>query len=456
MWISHQYRSTSKKSRATTWVLAVALLAMQVTLVAGIAVRTAPTVDEPAHLASGLYHWQTGRFDAYRVNPPLIRLWCTWPLVVCGAAPRLSPPIIEDGSRLEWQLDDLLWNSWTYHQLRHHLWIARLMLLPLVMLGGIYCWRWATIVYGAAAGWAAWMLWIASPNIMAWSATICPDVAATSLGLAASFHFRLWLRAQRKCHAALTGVFAGLAILSKSTWSVLPVLLLTLMVVQTLGRSRRFMSGRQAAGTLLVAGAVVHLGYGFVDPCRSLAAFRFHSRLLSGQTTDSTANRFAESWLGRLPIVLPSDFVLGIDRQRYEFEQRKWSYLAGQWRRGGWLYYYAACALWKTPTAISRCWFCDWSVAAESRSRTCRPRARPCVKAMPSKSCGCWYPPWLWPSSSAAKQASDTTTDMLFPACHLLTSTSARALQTPIQVAYDAGRPPRSSGASPAVWVLGR
>jgi hypothetical protein len=37
---------------------------------------------------------------------------------------------------------------------------------------------------------------------------------------------------------------------------------------------------------------------------------------------------------------LPANYVQGIDRQKLDFEQRPWSYFRGEWRRGGWWYYY--------------------------------------------------------------------------------------------------------------------
>lgn len=44
------------------------------------ATRHSPVVDEPGHLIAGLSHWELGRFDLYRVNPPLVRLAATFPV----------------------------------------------------------------------------------------------------------------------------------------------------------------------------------------------------------------------------------------------------------------------------------------------------------------------------------------------------------------------------------------
>jgi hypothetical protein len=60
-------------------------------------------------------------------------------------------------------------------------------------------------------------------------------------------------------------------------------------------------------------------------------------------------NRFAGTWLGKLPVPLPTEYVTGIDVQRREFEIEKWGYLRGQWRRRGWWYYYVYGLAVKVP-----------------------------------------------------------------------------------------------------------
>jgi hypothetical protein len=326
------------------------LLLVHSLLVIGIALRSSPNTDEPAHLAAGLYHWQTGRFDAYQVNPPLVRLWCTIPLALSSAAPCLSPPLVKTQSRLEWQLADMLLSAWTYPEFRQQLLTARLMLLPMTLLGGLYCRQWAASAYGPAAGWAAWLAWMACPNLLAWSATLCPDVAATALGLAACYHFRQWSRTQRWQQAAQVGLLSGLAILAKSTWLVLPLLLWLAALAPVFRSGPRRPPVKALLGMTLLAWIVLHLGYAFTGSTLALKDYRFRSQLLGGNPANaSSPTSAAATWLQRLPLLVPKDFVLGVDLQRHEFEQRKWSYLAGKWRWGGWPHYYLACAVWKLP-----------------------------------------------------------------------------------------------------------
>jgi hypothetical protein len=56
------------------------------------------------------------------------------------------------------------------------------------------------------------------------------------------------------------------------------------------------------------------------------------------------------SWLGKMPVPLPKDFVLGLDTQIGDLEHYdNPSYLAGEWQDHGWWYYYLYGLLVKLP-----------------------------------------------------------------------------------------------------------
>jgi hypothetical protein len=50
-----------------------------------------------------------------------------------------------------------------------------------------------------------------------------------------------------------------------------------------------------------------------------------------------------------IPVPLPAQYLLGIDRQKLDFELKLWSYLGGQWKQGGWWYYYLYALAIKVP-----------------------------------------------------------------------------------------------------------
>jgi len=103
---------------------------------------------------------------------------------------------------------------------------------------------------------------------------------------------------------------------------------------------------REACQLVLVIGFsvyLINLGYRFEGSFQRLDTFRFISEALTGQQSHVSAipgNRFAGTPLGGLRIPLPEHFVLGIDHQRWDFERKFPSYLRGEWKVGGWWYYY--------------------------------------------------------------------------------------------------------------------
>ena len=59
-------------------------LAVHAAMLAWSATRHSPTWDEVGHLPAGISHWTFGRFDLYRVNPPLVRMVAAVPAILAG------------------------------------------------------------------------------------------------------------------------------------------------------------------------------------------------------------------------------------------------------------------------------------------------------------------------------------------------------------------------------------
>ena len=101
---------------------------------------------------------------------------------------------------------------------------------------------------------------------------------------------------------------------------------------------------------------VINGGYWFEGSFTRLGEFNFQSCALTGKADlhaePRTGNRFADSPLAGVPIPLPKNYVQGIDTQRVDFEQTLRSYLRGEWRNGGWWYFYLYALAIKTPMAI--------------------------------------------------------------------------------------------------------
>jgi hypothetical protein len=201
-------------------------------------------------------------------------------------------------------------------------------------------------------------LWSFSPTVLAYAHLITPDVATASLGLAAAYSFRKWIRRPRWTGALFAGIALGLAELTKTTWIVLiplwPVLWLVTrrwVVQPSVVRCWR-REAVQLGLMMLVAIWFLNLGYGFQGSFQPLGRYHFRSEALAGPEgieRASTPNRFAGGLAGRLPVPLPENYLLGIDHIKWEYEQKYWSYLRGEWRHGGWWYYYLYAMVIKEP-----------------------------------------------------------------------------------------------------------
>ena len=362
----------------------VVLLAMNAALLAYSATRHSPTLLEPAHLAAGVSHWELGRFELYRVNPPLARMIAAIPVVAAGCQTDWTRFHDSPGARAEFAVgeDFVVANGPRTMDLIVY---ARWACIPFSLLGGYFAYRWANELYGPGAGLVTLILWCFEPNLLAHAELITPDSACTAFGVVALYLFWKWLQAPDWARASWAGLFLGLAELSKMSWLILFPLWPALCVAWRLLRRRDATAalvtarpGRiqalQLAAMLLAGLYILNLGYGFDGTLTPLKNFTFVSQSLTGnEPAGQPGNRFANTLIGQIPIPLPKQFLLGLDSQRRDFEDYgRPAFLCGEWKRGGWWYYYLAGLLFKVPCGT---WllFAAVIVAKTSRRIRCTP-----------------------------------------------------------------------------------
>lgn len=328
------------------WVAA--LLVLHLLLVANLSRRYSPTFDEVGYFPAGLAHWQFGRFDLYKVNPPLIRLVATAPAFLAGFVGSWDhyPSVATFRSEFligrQWFKDDSL-------QLQSWLVFGRHMCLPFTMLGAIVCWCWAREMYGRAAAYIALLLWCFDPNVLAHASLMTPDLPAAGLAVFGCYLFVHYLARRSIGTVFLLGAVLGASLLTKFT-------LLTLgptWCLVCLMRRRQERALLSLVAVLAVSVYVVNLGYGFEGTLKPLQERKFVSALLGPQPPDSArrvaGNRFAGQMAGALPVPFPANFVEGIDAQKAEFERGKPSYMCGVWSPRGWWWYYLYAFAIKLP-----------------------------------------------------------------------------------------------------------
>ncbi|MGH7138720.1 MAG: glycosyltransferase family 39 protein, partial [Pirellulales bacterium] len=352
--------------------IAAALLGVHAALLAWAATKHSPSIDEVGHMAAGASHWHFGHFDLYRVNPPLVRLVATLPVTLLKPAMDWDAHSASPGARSEFDCGERFIQAngqrsfWLFT-------VARWACIPFSLLGGLVCYRWAGELYGASAGLLALALWFFCPNILAHGQMITPDVGAASVGAAACYAFWRWLRGPTWPRAVAAGLVLGAAELTKATFVVLYGIWLVEWVVWRMtapaGQATR-LGGRQATGrqpakprlqqaaqlavVTVLSVYVINLGYAFEGCFKPLGDYQFISEALAGprdaeEIEPRPVNRFVDSPLARVPVPLPANYALGIDRQKSDFERGYDSYLRGEWRHGGWWYYYVYGLAIKVP-----------------------------------------------------------------------------------------------------------
>ena len=339
------------KSRFTFRILVV-LLCTQASLLTYLSWATAPNRTEGGHIGAAVYLWHTGKFDVFHVNPPLTRFIVGMPVTLfCNPNYDWKPYSPRPQGRCEWQLGSAFVAANELDDLRLYVFLMRFACIPLILLGGYLGFRFATELYGQWSGVTFLILWTFSPLILGWGATICPDVAAASIGIVGLYTFWHWLKAPTWNKAIIASICLGLLPLTKMTWIIaFPIWLILWAIYLPYKQKRQF------AVIMLLGIYTINMGYLFDGSLRQLKDYQFISGTFTGQEITKgraiVGNRFTNSWMGHIPVPLPAEFVQGIDTQRIDFERGMESYACGVWSDHGWWWYYGYVLLLREPIGV--------------------------------------------------------------------------------------------------------
>lgn len=316
-----------------------------------------PNLDEVGHLPAGCRFWIHGSASLYEVNPPLVKAVAAIPVVFSKPCYDWSALRTSPGARSEWAVgrDFVKANGYRSFWLFA---LARFALLPFWLVGLLATYRFARDCYGRASARFAAILWAWSPNMLAWSATICPDAAAASLGVLTTWVLWKWFRRPDWGRTIVAAIVLGLLQLSKTTWLIMYIVIPLVFFGHFRNRTKPTI---KLAFILLTSVFVLNAGYSFHGTFKPLGGYKFFSKALAGpneqghlrmRTPSQAGNRFTGTLLANMPVPLPESYLEGIDLQKYDFEEGKWSYLRGEHKYGGWWYWYVYAAMVKLPVGL--------------------------------------------------------------------------------------------------------
>lgn len=197
--------------------------------------------------------------------------------------------------------------------------LARAPMIGIGILLGWFVYLWASALYGTAGGFLSLFLYCLSPNILAHSGLITPDLCLTAFGFMSVYFFWRNTRSPSVRDLVFGGLALGLTLLSKYAGLLWVPILALLAVVESL-RSKQCPESRR---DFLGAGPIIHLG---------VVVFLAFVVLFLGYQLDLSA------------------YFNGMEEQRRIVGEGFPAFLNGQVsRNGGWWYYYLFAFLIKVP-----------------------------------------------------------------------------------------------------------
>jgi 4-amino-4-deoxy-L-arabinose transferase-like glycosyltransferase len=332
--------------------------------------------DEPEHIAAGLVLIDRGEYRYDNQHPPLARLAAAIGPYLAGARFHGEPqPIGEAAGR------ELLYDSPVSYDTV--LTLARLGMLPFLLVLLAACWLWVRRWYGTPAALLTLVFLVSTPVILGHAAVVALDVPVTAMTMLALYLLLRWFQSPSVGAALRLGLAAGLAVATKmSAVPFIGVSALSLLALRLLwlrrtplglpatrsGTPLKWLLPRRvgtAALALLLTGVVtlgiygprlVYLATPDLAPSPALDFVAGHHGALH-----DLAYRFA----ARVPLPLgflmvPTNF-LGVE---WHNEHGHLSFLLGRTDLDGWWYFYPVALAVKTPLPLLLLGLCGLGLLA--------------------------------------------------------------------------------------------
>ncbi len=313
--------------------------------------------DEPEHIAVGLALIDHSVYRYDDQHPPLARLAAAIGPHLAGArAPGdASQDSGMNGEEAGRQI--LYHSSASYDRLLR---LARLGMLPFLVVLIMAVWQWTWRYHGATVAWLASAFLLSTPVMLGHAGVVALDVPVTALCILSFYCLLRWLESPSLARAGLLGLAAGLAISTKlSAVPFIACAALALLAAQVLCTSHaaprpplgRWVGG--AAVALLIALLTVIAVYG--------------PHLIYLTTPDFAPNRALDllvggsGWLhdagyrlaARFPVPLGVQEVpLNILGVEWHNSHGHHAFLLGQTDLMGWWYFYPVALAVKTPLPL--------------------------------------------------------------------------------------------------------
>jgi len=302
------------------------------------------TYDEPAHIACGIEWLDQGQYryehpplaraNAAVENPPLARVAAALGPYFLGSRSSGLKSVYEEGNGILYAGN---------HYFRT-LALARVGILPFLVIACALVWSWTRRLFGAGAALASTLLFTMLPPVLAHSGLATPDMACATFVFASIYAFSRWLERPAWRQSLLLGASTALAALSKfSSLVFLPASMLAVLLLYwfierpPLAAFRR--NALRRTGSLIFAASVLFP--------MIWAGYRFSvGRVTAEDRPYEAIDRYLPE-----SSVPAHEFFDGIGEVEYHNARGHESWLLGEYRTDGWWYFFPVVIAVKTPIA---------------------------------------------------------------------------------------------------------
>ena len=357
-------------------IIAAVLLAVMAILMFAVSTQDSATVDETTYLAAGYSFWQGYRYYFVADHPPVDQMLASMPLLAMDV--RLSDnakALLSKQAGYPWTLtwdcqiqpvktlfphgrDN--WYFWAMPegQLFGQILVydgtndaeammlsARLVQVVLTLLAGGFIFWWARRLSGPIAAVLALATWVANPLVLAYGHLIITDVGAMAMIPVAVFALGRFVERPGRATAIWAGATVAGALAFKYTSLTLGPILLALAALYQL----KLRPSLDHWKTLLQ-----NCGWAaFAAWLVLLVAYLPEWKLPPPISAEQASQLGVPGWFQSLRLVLmPRDFFKGLAIGLAQAHHPREAYLDGQWRTGGWWYYFPVALLLKTPIPL--------------------------------------------------------------------------------------------------------
>ena len=353
--------------RLARWI-ALALALLHGLLAVTATIDKSPTFDEPTHLTAGYSYWIRNDFRLDPENGNLPARWAALPLL-------LEHPKFIPASAVAWQSVSagLTSRDFFYSEGNDADLILLHSRLMMSVFGALFCLLVFSIgrsLFGPVAGLLAEALAVFDPNLLAHSALVTSDVAATLFFTATAWScWRLFVRITPASFAFAAISLGGLCLSKMSAPIVLPILMVLALIRMISCRSVELCAGRfrrsfSTFPTRLGVITTVVIGIAGITLFLIWAAYDFRfsalaengrprdvldwrwNYLLSEDSPVPKAVRFARSHR-----LLPEAYLYGLLFTQQTATSRP-AFLDGQCNDAGFLAFFPRAFLYKTPLPL--------------------------------------------------------------------------------------------------------